>query len=260
MTSPFRATPVAIFLSVFTLFSGGARADFRPMIENGTPVKRAEDLARTVALVQFKNGAICSSSFLSPRTLITAGHCAENRKAGDMMIAVQNANGSWEQRALAKLILHPQYSHKVKGDEHTMRNDLAIIQLVSPFSFPIRTVNLSAPGTVMAAGNWQAVTDVGYGYVKPGSGGSVLRRGSMVGRVKSIPQFDNRLGVQQVKTSANQNACPGDSGGAVLLGGPDSRNLISVHSLADGCTSQSTVTYSEMVWPARTWIQAQIVQ
>jgi secreted trypsin-like serine protease len=247
--------------ALFALTAGIARADYRPFIENGTEVGRAEPLARTVALVQFKGGGHCSSSFLSPRTLLTAGHCAENRKAGDIMIALQNANGSWEQRAAARLVSHPQYSHRVNAaGEHVFRNDVAIVQLAQPFSFAVRTVALSPPGAVMAKGEWQEITDVGYGYVRPNSGGSVLRRGSMVGRVKTIGQFDGRAGLEQYKNDANQNVCPGDSGGPVLLGASDSRKAIAVHSMADGCTDESKLTYSELLWPARAWIQAQIVK
>jgi secreted trypsin-like serine protease len=127
-----RATPLASFLFLSVVSGFAARADYRPFIENGTTVGRTEPLARTVALVQFKEGGLCSSSFLSARTLLTAGHCAEKRKADSIMIAVQNANGSWEQRAAARLTLHPEFSHRVNAaGEHIFRNDLAIIQLAA---------------------------------------------------------------------------------------------------------------------------------
>jgi hypothetical protein len=33
---------------------------------------------------------------------------------------------------------------------------------------------------------------------------------------------------------------------------------LAVHSMADGCTDDSKLTYSELLWPFRAWITAQI--
>jgi len=254
---PLAPTLSLIFLSF--LSEALAAPKGQPRIENGIVVGRGDPLTRTVALLQFKNGGWCSSSFLSARTLLTAGHCAEKRAAGDLLVAVQNANGSWEQRALKRLTLHPGFSHVVnEAGEHIFKNDLAIAEIVSPFSFAVNTVKIAAPSAAMAKGNWEAVTDVGYGFSGPNSGGSVLRRGSMVGRVAKLKQLSGREGREQNRTSAAQNACPGDSGGAVLLGKINERQQIAVHSMADGCTAESTLTYSELLYPAREWIQSQI--
>ncbi|RYZ96214.1 MAG: trypsin-like serine protease, partial [Proteobacteria bacterium] len=189
------------------LFSPAAPADFQISIENGTPVARTEALAQTVAMVQFKGGGWCSSTFLSSRTLLTAGHCAEKKKAADLTITLQNKDGSWEQRSAATLTPHPQYSHTVGWNQtHYIRNDVAIITLSAPFSFPVRTIKLTQAPALMAAGQWQAITDAGYGYSRPGAGGTVLRRGSMEGRVTAIEAFEQRLGLDQRKNAANQNA------------------------------------------------------
>ncbi|RZA09419.1 MAG: S1 family peptidase [Proteobacteria bacterium] len=249
----------SLSLLSIALLASPARGDFKPFIENGTPVARTEALAQTVAMVQFKGGGWCSATFLSSRTLLTAGHCAEKKRAADLTITLQNKNGSWEQRAASALTAHPQYSHRVGWDKtHYIRNDVAIIQLATPFSFKVRTVKLTQAPTLMAAGQWQAITDAGYGYAKPSAEGAVLRRGSMEGRVTAIEAFEQRLGLDQRKNAANQNACPGDSGGPVFLGDASSLQQLAVHSMADGCTDDSKLTYSELLWPLRPWITAHI--
>ena len=235
-------------------------ADYRPLIEGGKPVNPAEPLARTVALPRYPDGGWCSSSFLSARTLLTAGHCAEGRKAADVTVHVVSPTGTWESLPAKSLYSHPQYSHRTNADgDHIFRNDLAIVQLPQPFSFAVRTVTLAAPTGAMAAGEWGEVTDAGYGLGRRGdTGRPTLRWGSMVGHVAAIEQFDGREGLEQFKGSTKQNVCPGDSGGPVFLGAALSRIQIAVHSMADGCTAKSRLTYSELLWPARAWLKAQI--
>jgi secreted trypsin-like serine protease len=237
-----------------------AKADIPQIfVENGTPISKASPLARTVALMRFKKGGFCSSSFLSSRTLLTAGHCAENHRAEDFTVMAVSADGKWEEQAASGLVNHPSYQHYKNSHGDILLNDVAIIQLARPFSFSVRTVSLTAPTKPLTSGQSSAITDVGYGYNRTGGGGGmVLRYGSMAARLSPIDQFNGAPGLEHSKTSADQNVCPGDSGGPVLLGGTGSREQVAVHSLADGCTTDSSVAFSTLVWPYRNWILPQV--
>lgn len=227
-----------------------ANGGYRILIENGNGVSPVASLASTVALLTYGNGSFCSASFLSSRTLITAGHCA----SGNITVNVMNPKGGYYKARAMRVYTHPQYqNYRDRYGMTIIHNDLAIVQLAQPFPAPVRTVSLAAFPANQAA----QVTDVGYGFRYGHTGGMILRWGRMLGRLSTVGQFDGRVGLNQSKING-QNVCPGDSGGAVLFGNENSRELVAVHSLANGCTDHSTGASSELVWPARAWIQAQI--
>ncbi|MGE3263425.1 MAG: trypsin-like serine protease [Bacteriovoracia bacterium] len=245
-------------LFLFISAASADASDFRSLIENGNGVPRGGALASTVAMLTYGNGSFCSASFLSPQTLITAGHCAAGVRPGSMTVSVMNPRGGYYKAKAVSLAVHPEYSNR--RDQYgitIIRNDLAIIQLSTPFPAPVRPVALSA-FPQLDSGKWIPVTDVGYGFHNGHTGGMTLRWGKMLGQLQAIEQFDGRVGLEQ-KNSHQQNVCPGDSGGAVLLGSESSRALVAIHSLGNGCGSgPSTGASSELVWPARNWIRAQI--
>lgn len=219
------------------------------LIENGNGVAPGSNLASTVALLTYGNGSFCSASFLSSRTLITAGHCA----SGNITVNVMNPRGGYYKVRAMRVYAHPQFrNYRDRYGMTMIQNDLAIVQLAQPFPAPIRTVTLSG-----FPSGYAPVTDVGYGFRYGNTGGMTLRWGQMQGHLAGVGQFDGLQGLVQTKVNG-QNVCPGDSGGAVLLGGTDSRYLVAVHSLANGCTTHSTGASSQLVWPHRAWIQAQI--
>ena len=237
-----------------------ARAAGVPAIENGNELGAVAPLAHTVALLRFgTGGGFCSASFLSSRTLLTAGHCLSGVNPRAVSVNVLNPNGGWIRVTASATAVHPGYrNYKGTYGQTMIHNDLALVQLAQPFPVPVRTVELAAFPDDRAQ-EWYPVFDVGYGYEYAKGGGLVLRWGQMNGRLATINQFGNRVGIEQRVTNQNQNVCPGDSGGAVLFGGIQSRQIVAVHSLSNGCGSNpSTSASSELVWPARDWILGQV--
>jgi secreted trypsin-like serine protease len=245
-----------IWMLVLALISSGiislgarAESDFHTLIENGITVPSSGALSDSEALLTYGNGAFCSATFLSPRTLITAGHCA----AASITVSIMKPGGGFYAVRSMRVIRHPNFqNYKDRYGMTIIKNDMTIIQLAQPFPTPVRTVTLAQ----FPAGQWAQVTDVGYGFRRLNSGAKVLRWGTMQGHLETIGQFGDRVGLEQ-RNSNNQNVCPGDSGGAVLLGDQNSRYLVAVHSLANGCTQgRSTGASSELVWPAQAWIKS----
>lgn len=259
-----RLAPIALAFSLTIAVAAPAlpetaRADASVFIENGNEVPPLGTLTQTVALLAFPGGGFCSASFLSSRTLLSAAHCFTRSGRPSVTVNVVGDNGRWVKTPVSSVQVHPQYSNRRGQYGQTLiRNDLAIVQLDRPFPHPVRTVTLAPPTPGMLAGTWETVTDVGYGFEAERRGSRVLRWGAMSAIVERIGQFENRDGLRQRKTTANQNVCSGDSGGAVFIGGSDSRRQVAVHSLADGCRYGSRGASSELVWPARAWIQPQI--
>ncbi|MGZ3694737.1 MAG: trypsin-like serine protease [Bdellovibrionota bacterium] len=237
--------------SPLTLPTAQAEGDYQVLIENGNGVPASGALSDSVALLTYGNGSFCSASFLSPRTLITAGHCFAN----SIIVNVMKPGGGFYQVRSMRVIRHPGFQNYTdKYGMAIIRNDLSIIQLAQPFPVPVRTVSIAG----FPAGQWGQVTDVGYGFRNGHTGGMTLRWGTMQGHLQSIGQFGGRVGLEQRKSNG-QNVCPGDSGGAVLYGDQNSRSLVAVHSLANGCGAHSTGASSELVWPAYAWIHSLIL-
>ncbi len=246
----------SLFLACLLLPNTPAPTHAGSRIENGNDLPYGSPVARSAALLVFNGGGFCSSSFLSSRTLLSAGHCLKGVSAGGVKVQLPTANG-WLVLDVAEVRVHPGYRLRYdKNGDAILRDDIAIVQLVKPAPVAVRPYALTAPPSARGF----AVTDIGYGYEHQGGGGMLLRYGRMQGEIKKLYGLENQPGVYQTKTSADENVCPGDSGGPVLLGNLDSRNIIAVHSLADGCQTESTNAQSTLVWPYKAWIQPQILQ
>lgn len=248
-----RRALLCITLSCF-LFSPAFGAS---RIENGNEVPASSPLARSAALLVFNGGGFCSASFLSARTLLSAGHCLKGVSASGVKVQLPTASG-WLVLKVSAVSVHPGYRLRYdnKG-QAILRDDIALVQLEKAAPVSVRALSLSPP----PSGNELfGVTDLGYGFEYNGGGGMLLRYGRMQGKVQPIYDLENQPGVYQTKTKDDENVCPGDSGGPVLLGAPESRSVIAVHSLADGCQSESDSAESTLVWPYREWIRPQIRQ
>jgi len=128
------------------------------LVENGDTIPASAPLAQSVPLLHFSSGGFCSGSFLSKRTILTAGHCLKGMRASRVTVNVMNNRGGWTSVRATSLVMHPGYSARTVNGVTVIRDDIALVQLSSDFPAPVRLMALSAPNGLNGA--WGYVTDV----------------------------------------------------------------------------------------------------
>jgi secreted trypsin-like serine protease len=233
------------------LFPFAAHADSR--VENGTVVGPSESINQSVALMKF-SGAKCSASFLTSKVLVTAGHCTSGAKGKAVTINVRDSEGHWHSLPVKKITTHPQFEMQTTNLGAMIKNDVGVLELAKEFSFPVRPLKIGGVDFIRHAD--VDVTVAGYGLNNSNGGSGKLRSGTMNAHIKPSFNFHSREGIFMVPVN-EQVVCPGDSGGAVLKGSPDSTTLIGVNSISNGCQGAAGKAYSvsEILISYKSWIQ-----
>jgi MYXO-CTERM domain-containing protein len=182
-----------------------------------------------VALVQQSTGTLCSGTIIAPQVVLTAAHCVYRVDASDLQVLVGPDDSTPTQTiAVASVAAYPTYSDEDTGLQGGV--DLGVAFLATPAN-----VTPATAATSPAAGDFAGaeVTLVGYGIDSTASGTGAGMRRSVSLPVDSVCSRLLTVG------GLDADACFGDSGGAVLLGGA----LVAVISSGMGdCATPSLMT------------------
>ena len=167
----------------------------------------------------------CSGTLVAPRTVLSAGHCANAVTSFASYSAVFGPNDSGPSIDITTQVVHPAYTAEGKPF------DIAVFELasappgVSPLPFARRALPGLAPGTLL--------THVGLGATMDGQ---LLGDGTK--RVVATPI--TRLDADFVYSgNAQKNSCNGDSGGPGIITGADGNEIVvSVVSAGPDCISE----------------------
>lgn len=190
------------------------------------------------ASLQDGDFAFCGGSVIAADWVLTAAHCVPDGKAAGLSIVagtVDNSDGSGERRAVAQVLVHPDY------DAQASTSDVALLRLAEPVSVAPIALATAADDALEADG--APVTVTGWGDRTPLAGGGLLTTNrlqevdlSVVGDQacgNANSGFDAATGV--CAEGLLKDSCQGDSGGPLFARTPAGFTQIGVVSYGLGC-------------------------
>ncbi len=213
-------------------------------------------LASSTLMVLNARGGVCTGIVLSPRSVLTAAHCA----AGGTELRIHWKEGGGEPVLLAPaaVVVHPEFrSDAVAARQRSI--DLALLRLAQPLPGRFAAATL-LDGAPPRAGN--AIDLAGYGVSREGEARSTgIYRSATLAVVE--PYGPGRILLWAADAAgagkrSGPGACQGDSGGPMVSGD----GVVAVTSWSTGPSGRSCGLLSQgvLVAPQRGWIDGTLAR
>lgn len=185
-------------------------------------------------IATFNNGQMgfCTGTLITPRVILTAGHCVDPAREGAQSVMVRVMNEPNDQmlmmsdlRNVVQIRRHPNYSGQGA-------NDLALLQLETPISGVTPELLVRTPPSTWSG---QSIRVVGYGRTSPSGASDTGTRRTVTTTIARSMSETFEFG-----QAGALGICAGDSGGPSFWRSPDGMTRVAgVHSY--GTTNQCGV-------------------
>lgn len=219
--------------------------------------KASKDEYRSV--VSIRGDMDCSAVVISPRALLTAGHCVERWSSGKSLIdislqSVKSPTDSVTFTLEKAPILHPAYRlgfrKNPNQDSQEIQNDLAVLLLKEDLKAKLPNVSVAMISTYLSSQNGVLV---GFGRYDRRNQYGVKAFGEM--RTRYLSVF-NLIELRSVKDRVG--GCRGDSGGGFFQTLSDQSTVLvgitSVNTQKNNCGSSENKTYVVPVHSHICWV------
>lgn len=260
---------LVVIVAILGLITGSMSAASAQQlrIAGGSPVSISQ--APWQVLIAVRNSEVCGGSIVSARWILTAAHCVdEGVQPGNLEIypgiSQVSERRSDQKASVEAIIIHPDWNTA------TQWNDLALIRLTSPLSASGSVQAIALP-TAENAAAWPAAgtpgSVVGWGANSEGGGISNQLQSATV-TVLAGPgdgvcgaygsSFNALAQICAGSAGGGVDACQGDSGGGLVIGGANGPVLAGVVSTGQGCAQAQFPGVYARVTSYLPWITSQI--